>query len=302
MACYSPLRGWRSKERHPQTGKRRLVFNMNDGLLDQPMSVPCGQCIGCRLERSRQWAVRCYHEAALHEDNCFITLTYDDRNLPYDHSVDLGEFQRFMKRLRKKYEHRIRFFHCGEYGETTGRPHYHALLFGHDFTDKVLFQEKGGYKTYVSAELQSLWKKGFSTVGALSFESAAYCARYVMKKQTGKYAGEHYTWVDDYGQIHERKPEYCSMSGKPGIASVWYTRYKDEVFPDDFVVIKGKKVPVPCYYTNKLEKENVFEHEKVKAARRRKAKENPDYGWSERLEVKRKCTEARVSRLKREVE
>ena len=134
MPCFCPLEGWRSKDRS-STGKRKIVFNPRDALRDMPVTVPCGQCIGCRLERSRQWAVRCIHEASLHEDNCFITLTYDDAHLPTDLSLNVSHFQKFMKRLRKRFGEGIRFFHCGEYGENFGRPHYHACL----FTSDILF-------------------------------------------------------------------------------------------------------------------------------------------------------------------
>jgi len=121
-------------------GKRAIVFNPKYGYPDMPVELPCRQCIGCRLEYSRQWAIRCLHEASLYDENCYITLTYDDQKLPesYDikNGLDLSHFQLFMKRLRKKYGAKIRFFHCGEYGEDRGRPHFHACIFNHDFQDK----------------------------------------------------------------------------------------------------------------------------------------------------------------------
>ena len=121
MACYTPLKGYRSTEL-TKNGKRKIVFNRNHGFADLPVTVPCGQCIGCRLERSRQWAIRCTHEASLWEKNCFITLTYNDENLPKDGSLDVTHFQKFMKRLRKKHGAGIRFYHCGEYGDKFGFP------------------------------------------------------------------------------------------------------------------------------------------------------------------------------------
>ena len=117
MPCYYPLQGWRSKEL-TKNGKRAIVFDRKKGYVDQPLEVPCGQCIGCRLDRSRDWALRCIHEAQLHEDNSYITLTYDDDNLPANASLDKSDFQKFMKRLRKSLgDKKVRFFHCGEYGE-----------------------------------------------------------------------------------------------------------------------------------------------------------------------------------------
>ena len=141
MPCYYPIDGWRSKNVNPETGKRSIVFTKDQAFLDMPVKVPCGQCIGCRLERSRQWAMRCVHEAQLHEDSCFITLTYNDENLPDDASLNVKHFQNFMKEFRAAIApKKVRFFHCGEYGEhngtykheqsyglsSLGRPHYHC--------------------------------------------------------------------------------------------------------------------------------------------------------------------------------
>jgi len=81
MPCYYPIKGYKSKKREP-SGKRKIVFYAHQGLVDMPVTIPCGRCVGCRLERSRQWAMRCMHEASLHEENIFITLTYNPENLP----------------------------------------------------------------------------------------------------------------------------------------------------------------------------------------------------------------------------
>ena len=150
MPCYFPLNGWKSRERNPETGKRKVVFKFREGLQDLPVKVACGQCIGCRLDRSRQWAIRCVHEASLYKHNCFITLTYDEDKVPQDFSLDVTHFQKFMKRLRIRYKHEIRFFHCGEYGSLHGRPHYHAILFNHDFLDKEYFSIRNGSTLYTS--------------------------------------------------------------------------------------------------------------------------------------------------------
>jgi hypothetical protein len=156
MPCFTPLKGYRSRE-VTKSGKRKIVFNDRAGYKDLPVTVPCGQCTGCRLERSRQWAIRCFHEASLYENNCFITLTYSEQFLPADRSVSVREFQLFMKRLRKKYGPGIRFFACGEYGEKFSRPHYHACLFNHDFKDRELFKIQNDNRYYTSEELSSIW-------------------------------------------------------------------------------------------------------------------------------------------------
>jgi len=172
MPCRDPLKGYRSRERNP-SGKRSIVFSAREGFHDQPVNLPCGQCIFCRLERSRQWAIRCIHEAKLHEENCFITLTYSDQHLPSHGGLVLSHFQDFMKRLRFKFSHiPIRFFHCGEYGERSSRPHYHALIFGLDFVDKYHYRTVNDQKYYRSPTLERLWDKGNSMIGDLTFESA----------------------------------------------------------------------------------------------------------------------------------
>lgn len=245
MPCYNPLVGYKLD------GK--VVFDKPFALA-KGFNLACGRCIGCRLDYSRQWAIRCVHEAQMHDNNCFITLTFDNEYLSSREnpaSLDVTEFQRFMKRLRERYNHKIRFFHCGEYGDKNKRPHYHALLFGHDFEDRKLWSVRDDIRLYVSEELAQLWPYGFHTIGDVTFESAAYCARYVMKKITGDKAIEHYREVDlETGEvINEIKPEYCTMSRRPGIGAGWYEKYGwDDCHKHDFIVVNGKEVRPPRYY------------------------------------------------------
>ena len=211
MPCYHPIIGWRSAVPN-ENGNYPILFNNNrKTILGPETKIPCGRCIGCRLEYSRQWAVRCVHESKMHSNNCFITLTYDDVHLPDDRSLHVEHFQRFMKRLRKKCGF-VRFFHCGEYGENLGRPHYHAILFGLDFGDKRLFSRRDDINLYTSYDLSKLWTFGFSTVGDCNFDTAAYCARYTLKK----FRGSPEAREAHYGG---RRPEYCTMSRRPGIVS-----------------------------------------------------------------------------------
>ena len=188
MPCYHPLSAF-------QCVDGSIVFyesKRHDTV--KSLFLPCGQCVGCRLERSRQWAIRCMHEAQMHEKNCFITLTYDDAHLPGDRSLHYRDFQLFIKRLRKRYPgRRIRYYMAGEYGENFGRPHWHACLFGIDFDDKSLWKRTSANSLlYRSADLELLWPFGYSSIGDVTFESAAYVARYIMKKVTGKNADQHY--------------------------------------------------------------------------------------------------------------
>lgn len=303
MPCYYPLKGWRSATPNPQTGKRSIVFRLSEGLVDMPVDVPCGQCVGCRLERSRQWAIRCHHEAQLHDDNCFITLTYSTDNLPADGSLQLKHWQDFMKRFRKRisiYEGKgedrklinpIKFFHCGEYGERYQRPHYHACIFGYDFPDKYLFKTTdAGSRLYRSDLLESLWTFGYSTIGNVTFESAAYVARYIMKKITGDRAEEHY---------QGRRPEYTTMSRNPGIGSKWFEQFGSDVYPADEVVLRGKKMRPPRFYDSLYEVDNPDEFEEIKAARVKSARRHKWNQSGDRLRVREAVKIAQISSLKR---
>lgn len=350
MTCFSPLQGYRSSELSAN-GKRKIVFSAAGAYLDRPVSLPCGQCVGCRLERSRQWAIRCMHEASLYEDNCFITLTYSDEHLPADGSLQLDHFQKFMKRLRKRFDglspvlerkvftplqlleyerndpftfhnreffrddhgnfyfefltYPIRFFHCGEYGEKFGRPHYHALLFNFDFPDKVLWKEDNGQKLYRSKTLEDLWPFGHCSVGSATFESAAYVARYIMKKVTGDLALTHYADIDlDTGEIlSERTPEYTTMSRRPGIGKKWFDKFKSDVYPKDEVVVIGRgKMRPPKYYDAQFELLYPAEMENIKAKRIRGSKKFADNNTPERLAVRKKCKELQIAALVRNVD
>jgi len=217
------------------------------------MSLNCGQCIGCRIERSRQWAVRCVHESQMHDESCFITLTYDDDFLPYGASLHKPDYQNFLKRLRKK--HSVRFFLGAEYGDTTQRPHYHAILFGWRPDDPELFSESAdGIRLYTSPTLTRLWGMGHATFGDATFDSAAYCAGYTRKKITGDQASTHYAVYDpDTGEIFERLPEFGQMSLRPGIGKTWLDRYGVDAYQKDQVILRGKAMKPPRFYDTHIE-------------------------------------------------
>lgn len=301
MACFNPIVAYRAKSPNALTGKHSLVFNTRDALdADDPMKIACGRCIGCRLERSRQWAVRCVHEASLYENNCFITLTFAPEHLPKDGSLDKRDFQLFMKRLRKKHGAGVRYFHCGEYGEKNKRPHYHACLFNFDFGDREHWSTRAGVQLDVSKELQELWPFGFSTVGDVTFESAAYVARYITKKITGEMAEKAYERVNpSSGEITRLLPEYCTMSRRPGIGRAWFERYTRDVFPHDRVILNGRELRPPKYYSNIFELANPSEMDDVKEARRRKMMAVAKDSEFTRLRVRERHQYIRFKSLKR---
>lgn len=298
MPCYHPLTAWRAIGGiNKDTGKWKITFDPTKGHPSTEMKIPCGQCIGCRLERSRQWAVRCVHEAKFHAHNSFITLTYNDAHLPSDGSLQPRHFQLFLKRLRKRLDYesdiKIRFFHCGEYGSEFARPHYHAIIFGYDFPDKVLWSVRSGVKLYRSLMLEELWTYGFSTVGAVTFESAAYVARYVLKKVTGDAADAHY---------HGRKPEYVTMSRKPGIAHDWIVNNYRDVYPRDSVLVRPDiHCKPPRYYDSIYDLISPEKSAKIRLERRLtgKSKANDPNNTYERLATREEYKTLQCSKLVR---
>ena len=305
MPCFSPLNAWRT-----QGGE--IVFWRRQDVL-QEFQLPCGGCEGCLLERSRQWAVRCMHEASQWERNCFITLTYEET--PPWNSLRHGDFQKFMKRLRKKFHghkeyiddrtgkssHPIRFYMAGEYGTQRGRPHYHACIFNFSFEDlKFLRRTNSGSNLYRSTQLEGLWPHGFSSVGDVTFESAAYVARYVMKKQYQE--DDHLLVVDPHtGECVERHPEYNRMSLKPGIGAGFLDKYKSDVFPNDYVIVNGHKAKPPRYYFKRLEQQDPDLYEQVEYSRAMKGLDQCEENTVERLGVRQKVLQAKLKKLERKL-
>lgn len=256
MPCFRPLTGFRQVRANPATGKFPITFTRRDAINPdgetpiQEMTIPCGQCRFCRLEHSRQWAVRCAHESQLYTDNCFITLTYSDDHLPKNGSLDYDAPVLFMKRLRKQFGAKIRSFGCAEYGELLSRPHYHICIFNFDFDDKKVLKKNAENTLYCSEKLSKLWPYGHASVGALTFESAAYVARYVTKKITGEASEKHYeTSNPSTGEISSRLPERAiCVSRRPGIGKQWYEKFGKFVRDHDLLVLRGKKMRPAKYY------------------------------------------------------
>lgn len=287
MPCYHPLAAWYAQTRG-ESGKRPITFRFNEGYKDRPIQVPCGTCLGCRLERAREWAVRCMHEAALHEENCFVTLTYDDAHVPAGRSLRPGDFVKFMKRLRHKAPG-VRFFQCGEYGEKLGRPHHHAVLFGCGFGDREFYRERNGVRLDTSRELAELWPFGFSTVGEVTFESAGYVARYTLKK------------VGRSLPFEGRVSEYLTMSRRPGIGRGWIDRFMKDVYPSDELVVNGHVTKPPRYYDDQAARVMPKAFDQVKTGRRGAGSSDPDSKGG-RLVVREKVKEAATRPLERELE
>lgn len=304
MACYSPL-PYFIKGITPSMKSDIVVLPRTPLNLEKySLRLPCSRCVGCRLERSRQWAVRCMHESSLYENNCFITLTYAPEFLPKDGSLNVRDFQLFMKRLRKRFGDGIRFFHCGEYGAKFRRPHYHAILFNFDFDDKYLWKEDNGYRLYRSPTLEVLWPYGHVSVGSATFESAAYVARYILKKVTGDAADAHYLSDIDFdtGECKVLKPEYTTMSRRPGIAKGWFDQFSSDVYPADKVVVRQKVMKPPRYYDSQFELLYPEEMERIKDMRKANALLLKSDSTESRLDVRRRVKEKQIVNLVRNVD
>lgn len=195
---------------------------------------------------------------------------------------------------------KIRYFHCGEYGDLNGRPHYHALIFGYNFPDRVLFSTRNNIRCDTSKLLSDIWNNGFCTVGDVTYESAAYVARYALKKITGELAELHYSMFDySTGEIYgTRKPEYVTMSRgrRPdgGIGYRFYKKFRKDFFPDDFAVINGREHKLPDYYLGQYEIDDPENYKKVKSKRRKEARKINEQITEQSLYAKKQILKAKL--------
>lgn len=320
MVCFHPVTQYKS---FTEDGKIKWVFDKGKaamGLLAQPVVRPCGQCIGCRLDKSRDTATRCLCESQMYSRNCFITLTVDDEHM---NEVFPGfglchrPWQLFLKQLRKRFAgydrvekpdwwpdnqvwnyYPIRALMCGEYGSLLKRPHYHACLFNFDFEDKTLWTIRNGVKLYRSAELEKLWPYGYSTIGEVNFQSAAYLSRYVTKKITGDMADEHY-FNPETGEI--MKSEYVQYPRGFGLGRLWLDKYETDVYPSDLIVMNSGKLKIrpPRYYDKIYDLTNPDKFADIKAERIKRASAHSNDTTFERLLVREQCQMARFQKLHR---
>lgn len=274
MSCYHPLYAFKTPWTN-ENGKSELVFcssktddffhdakKLKQKYRDRLVPIPCGRCLGCRLDQAKEWSVRCVLESSLYDDNCFITLTYDEAHCP--DRLSKKDFQNFMKRLRSAHpECKIRFFGCGEYGSKNGRPHYHIILFNFDFKDREYWCDDGVSKLFRSKELEKLWTFGISSVGEVSLESCSYVARYSNKKQS-----------------NARGDEFLLMSRRPGLGAQWYLDHKDVIYVADKVYGSfgsTHKASVPRYFDKLAVAEDFVDMDYIKAKRLKVSQLRNDY-------------------------
>ena len=325
MARYHPVQFWYCNK---EIYGRSTTYNRKHAIQpDDPKFHPCGGCVGCRLEKSRSWAVRCTHEASLYSSNCFLTLTYSPENLPKYGTLVPKHFTDFFKRLRHhcrgidevKYirgdgtsviDNPLRYYMCGEYGEKTARPHYHAILFNYDFDDKyVISRNRMNQALYSSDKLNEIWGHGFAVFGDVSWQSIAYVTRYVMKKfnngsDPSKYIAKYGVFDTSTGELLDvKQPDYARMSNRPAIGLPWLQKYGTDVYPNDFVVINGQTIKPPKYYDILLERMNPELYDSVVENRLEKRVKNIKKilyeSTAPRLHAREVYAESKVSRLLR---
>lgn len=256
------------------------------------------------------------HEKQYHDLGVFLTLTYDNEHLPKNNVLDHSHFQGFMKRLRAamQYQHKlenpdctdypkIKYFMCGEFGDKTNRPHYHAIILGVDFPDKKKHsQGKSGIWQYTSKKLDAMWGYGFVTIGSVTHESAGYTARYIMKKQQ-------YQEIENAKKQSAKSPVPTAstlvrtvpyMACSKGFGQAWYEEYGEQAHARDSVICaKGKERKVPRYYDRLLQASDPEKLARIKEERKRRALEKVEDNTPERLAVREQVKLAQIKSLKR---
>lgn len=272
MPCEQPIPAWR-----PAIGGPLLFKPPTNGRAYNKMHVPCGHCILCRTEQARQTAVRIIHEATLHQENCFLTLTYDDNNIPTYGSLNYEHLVKFWKRLRKSMVAKtkanrstatpIRYYAVGEYGDRSLRPHYHACLFGHAFLSERIILRTTPSLLWTSMELQRIWGHGNVSVGALNFATARYTASYITKKLRSK---QQYVRVDnDTGELIAIEQPRAFMSRNLGKG--WWDEWNQQLQDHDHVIIDAHPQKPPKAYDRWLLETNPEKMEEIKEQRKNNA-------------------------------
>lgn len=307
MGCFYPLNATQFPNGEIQLRGKFAIARSMPAHLGRDFKLPCGNCIGCRVQRSQEWATRCLHESQQHKHNCFLTLTIAPEHLELiapGGSLSLVQHQLFMKRLRETIGEKISFYMCGEYGEKLNRPHYHYLIFGYDFKDKVFHKtSESGEKLYNSPTLNLIWPYGNAWIGEVSYDSCAYVAGYIMKKLNGEKALEHYRRQDEAGNDYWLTPEFNQMSRRPAIAKSWWDEFHLDVTTDDHIVRKtGAKMKPPRYYDKLLEKFDPARLAVLKLQREIRARELTSDNTPARLADKETVLKAKLKIKNRNLE
>lgn len=339
MPCYNPLIRIETQQKiikkNGELTNKAIIINETEFIntlknkipKEYIQKIPCGQCIGCRLEYSRQWANRITLETKKYkpEESWFLTLTYNDENVPIKTvknektgeiiqgcTLNKKDLQNFLKKLRRHYEYhynhtKIRFYAAGEYGEKTKRPHYHLCIFNMPiFTENKKYKiNEMGQTIWTNEEIEKIWGKGFITLGKITWDTASYTAKYMLKKQKGPDAKWFY-------KSQAKEPEFTLMSRKPGIAKEYYDKNKEKIYENDEIIIpkrdRSLKIKPPKYYDRLYDIENHDMMEEIKLNRRINAEEKEKTKLSkttkseqELREIEKRRTEERIKKCVRDL-
>lgn len=299
MPCTRPVHGYRGLDGKLKQGGPTSHLDT--------LTVACGKCMGCRIDRTQDWTKRLLAELRMHDEACFVTLTYDEAHLPIDLSLDVRDWQLFADRFRKRFG-RFRYYQCGEYGEETDRPHHHAIIFGHDFySDRQLYRVTPYGKLFTCEKLSRTWGKGHVVLGDVTPETCRYVAGYVQKKLYGDRAYDEYAtaWAPDHrtGELLPqmwKRPPFATMSLKPGIGQSYIDKYGDEVYAFDQFVETGKPLRPPKFFDKWLAEKDPERLEHFQHERAERGKRYHEHNTPERLAARDRVGQYRAQQIKRD--
>ncbi len=258
------------------------------------------------MNHALSWSMRIMHQTQMEESSCFLTLTYDDAHLPGDRSLNVEHPQAFVKALRRKVRP-FKYFLCGEYGSRTLRPHYHLCIMGEDFhKDRMPYPTRSKHPLFTSKTVDDAWPHGtHNLMGQLTQQSACYVASYVNKKYRGSDSDNHYKTLfieDGIATVHQLKPEFATMSRRPGLGSTWFDRYHADVYPSDEIIINGIPHRPPAYYDSLLERRDPQLHHQIKRQRIRRGNQHLEETTAERLATREHVALAKQGPVTRDIQ
>lgn len=301
MACYHPVQAWRNTFSDFKLKKRAAPFFKKPSKISlllgttKPLPLPCGKCIGCRIDYSRQWAMRGTAELSMVETACFLTLTYNNENLPEGGTLMKDHYQDFIRALRRR-GYKFTYMMAGEYGDKKGRPHYHAIIYGQDFMKGATlapYKQSKQMPLYENAKLTEIWGKGNVIIAQATTASIQYVASYITKKKSGAEAKEHYGG---------RLPEFMQPSLKTPIGKRWLEKYWRDVFPSDQFIFNGVAVPPPKYFRKWYAKHFPQNALELSVKRETLMEQKAHEFTPERLAARKEVTLANFKKYKRQLD
>ncbi|MBQ8886902.1 MAG: hypothetical protein IJY61_04290 [Candidatus Gastranaerophilales bacterium] len=230
-------------------GNSKYISKFND---IQRIYVPCGKCFTCLSKRGKSWTLRLTTEYLKWNNNCVLTLTYDDAHLPENGLLNYRDVQLFLKRLRKRLgsNHKIRFACVCEYGQgekSTIRPHYHIIIFNwlppdiNILKPYKITQKKS--KLYKSKICDELWSNGFVDVGLVDHKTSRYVCQYCVKKAK---ESKNIRYLEKIKQKREK------LVTSVGTGLEYFMQNMKSIFDQKYCVLGNYKYPIPKYFKNKL--------------------------------------------------